>query len=487
MQVLGAHQAGDLAGAEAGYLAILRSAPHVIDALHLLGLVYQKQGKLFDASALVRAAIRLQPESPVMLANFGSILNDIGRFQDAEITCKLALNLDANSLGAHNNLGNALVSQNRYDEAISHYRAALRIDPSDPHTAGNLANALVAVGDDDGALRTYQAGLSLAPDNPELNHGYASQLLQTGQFAEGFRRYESRWSLPITPRFAQQSPAPQWDGSQDLTGRRILIRAEQGLGDTLQFVRYIPLVAQMASEVWVEVQAPVSKLLAHNFENHARIIVQGEPLPSVDYQCALMSLPLAFQTTPETIPFAREAYLFPSPEDIAVWAEKVPAPTSPRVGFVWNANRVGVPHAKVSSSRRSVPLAAFASLLRTPNITPVILQKEMTAAEASMLAAHGINENHGQMLSSFSDTAALIAQLDLVVTVDTSVAHVAGALGKPVWILVPTAADWRWLRGRDDSVWYPHVRLFRQTTPGDWSPVLKIVEKALSLLKMAAR
>lgn len=478
-QAFDTHKAGNYSKAEAGYLDVLRASPEIFDALHLLGLVYQKQGRLFDASAFMRSAIRLQPDNVDALGNFTSILYDLGNFKEAILVGQLALDRDPKCFAAQVNVGNAKSALQDFAGAIIHYRSALQVVPGHAAAMGNLAHALAATGDIDGATKAYQAALLTAPGDAELNVGYASVLLQGGEFGEGFRRYESRWSMRWNAANTQTQVARAWRGD-DLTHSSILLRAEQGLGDTLQFCRYIPLVAALAAKVYVEVQAPLLDLMLKNFGHLASFMRQGDALPPTDFECRLLSLPLAFETTVETIPAGDAAYLRAPTQNMASWKCHFRSPPGRRVGFVWNANRAPMPLVAVNSGQRSIPLPAFADLMRVPGIEAVSLQKEVSPTEAAILAEMPSICNVGPKLADFTDTAAVIEQLDLVVTVDTSVAHVAGALGKAVWVLVPAVADWRWLLRRADSPWYANARLFRQAHPGDWSGVLHDVQAALS-------
>jgi len=484
LEAVEAHKAGDLSHAEAGYLNILSSFPEVYDALHMLGLIYRKRGKLYDASAFLRSAIRINPKDPVALGNYAGILNELGNYNDAATCARLALELDPNDVAANTNLGNAKFFEKKYSDAIQYYHKALECGPATLVVATNLASALVSVGDYDEAIKTFRSGLAIAPNDPELNFGYACLLLQMGNYREGFRRYEARVDLAVFGKTQPHVNFPTWRRDSTLLGRTILLRAEQGLGDTIQFARYIPAIAEMAQTVFVEVPVPLLRLLKNSFGSIATFLGKGDALPVVDYQCSLASLPYLLESTLETIPFATQAYLKPSANRLIDREPEVKGEKKKHVGFVWNANRVPIPWVKFNSEQRSIPLEDFEVCLRVPGIVPIALQKEMSPQDELLLKTIPNLKNLGPQFDDFADTAAVIAQLDLVVTVDTSVAHVAGALGIPVWILVPNPSDWRWLLNRSDSVWYGSARLFRQSQPGDWTLAIENVAEAIRLLNI---
>jgi hypothetical protein len=265
---------------------------------------------------------------------------------------------------------------------------------------------------------------------------------------------------------------PSWLGEGALDGRTVLLHAEQGLGDTLQFVRYAPLVARRGARVLLEVQPPLLPLLS-GFEGVASVLAQGTKLPAFDLHCPLLSLPLAFGTEIDSIP-AKIPYIGVSDSRRAKWRERLGAREMPRIGIAWAGST-----AHRNNAKRSLALAQFASLLSTPGVEFVSLQKELSEPDAGLLPDFGNVLQLGEELADFADTAAVIERLDLVISADTSVAHLAGAIGKPVWILIPLAPDFRWLLAREDSPWYPTARLFRQQRLGDWNSVLGRVRTAL--------
>jgi hypothetical protein len=292
-----------------------------------------------------------------------------------------------------------------------------------------------------------------------------------GRFGEGWRDYESRWKTEAFQRrdFVQ----PLWMGTEPLDGRTILLHAEQGLGDTLQFVRYAPLLARSGAKVVLEVQPALLSLLSEI--DGIAAIPQGEKLPPFDLHCPLMSLPLAFGTELDSIP-AEIPYLRVSADRASKWRERLGERRVPRIGIAWAGSA-----AHKNNRRRSIALERFVPLFAVDGVELVSLQKELSPADAGMLAEHGALQL-GEELGDFADTAAVISLLDLVVSVDTSVVHLAGAIGRPVWALIPFAPDFRWMLAREDSPWYPTVRLFRQPQLSDWDSVLERVRVELDLL-----
>jgi hypothetical protein len=271
---------------------------------------------------------------------------------------------------------------------------------------------------------------------------------------------------------------PLWTGAEPLTGKAILLHAEQGLGDTIQFARYVDLVAAEGVTIFIEVQRSLRALFEVSFRGNVIVVERGAPTPTTDYHCPFLDLPRAFNTSVSTIP-AGSPYLTAPPERVPAWSKLLATAHQPRIGFVWNANRVQDPVAQLNSQARSVPLTQFMRLLMLPGISAVSLQKELSSIESSQIDGSPSVLNVGPEFTDFGDTAAVIEQLDLIITVDTSVAHLAGALGRPVWVLLPYAADWRWMIDRSDSSWYPTARLFRQAKPDGWNNVINEVTDEL--------
>jgi hypothetical protein len=331
-----------------------------------------------------------------------------------------------------------------------------------------------------------RTALRLRPDMPDAQVNLAMVLLLTGHWAEAWPFYEARWQVGDLAMQRRAFPQPLWTGAQPLAGRTILLHAEQGLGDTLQFCRYAPLVAAQGARVVLEVQPPLTRLLA-GLEGVAQIVATGDPLPDFDLHCPLMSLPHAFATTPETIP-APVPYLAADPAQQKAWREVLADLPGPRVGLVWAGSaRAWLPHATAIDRRRSMRLADMAPLAQVRGYSFVSLQLGPPAAQLAEPPAGLRIHDATTHLGDFADTAALVANLDLVIAVDTAVAHLAGALGRPVWLLNRFDTCWRWLLGRDDSPWYPGLRQFRRGAQEDWTSVMQRVAATLNLFSPPER
>jgi len=454
-----------------------------------LGNALHDKGQLDEAISAFRQAIDVKPDLPEAYSNLGNALYYKGQLDEAIAACRQALVLRSDFPEARSNLGNALRDKGQVDEAISAYRQAIDLKPGFPDAHSNLGVALFDKGQLDEAIAAHRQAIALKPNFPAAHFALALALLAQGDFIRGWEEYEWRWQLREGGPSPRNFPQPHWDGSP-LHGRTILLHAEQGFGDTFQFIRYAPLVAQRGGRVIVECQPGFGALLA-SVAGTAQIVTCGEPLPAFDVHCPLMSLPWAFGTQLETIP-ADVPYLRTDATKVARWQERLarestsPGPTEPlrsellKVGLVWaggsrpqqlNANRI--------DRRRSMHLSQFAPLAEVPGVMFVSLQKG-GPAEQALTPPRGLRLlDWTAELQDFSDTAALVESLDLIISVDTAVAHLAGALGKPVWVINRFDSCWRWLRDRVDTPWYPTMRLFRQARPGDWGPVMELVAGAL--------
>jgi len=386
-----------------------------------------------------------------------------------------AIGLKPDFAEAHGNLGNALKGAAQFEDAIAAYRQAIRLKPDYPEMHSNLGIALRELGRLDEAIIAYRQAIRLKPELAEAHNNLSLALLARGDFQQGWEEYKWRWKCKDftspAPNFAQ----PQWDG-RPLEARTILLRAEQGFGDALQTIRYLPLVARRgAGSIIIECHAELERLF-RMMSGKCRIVARGQPLPAFEFHCPLLSLPLIFGTNSANIP--NEApYLHADADDARRWQHRL-AEHSPRVnvGLVW----AGRP-THIDDRNRSIKLARLAPLGQLPGVSFFSLQKGDAAAEAKCPPAGMELIDWTEELEDFADTAGLIANLDLVIAVDTAVVHLAGAMGKPVWTLLPFVADWRWLLERDDSPWYPSMRLFRQPSKGDWDGVITRVAEALPL------
>jgi len=464
------HRAGELHQAEQIYQQILRADPVQADAWRNLGAVYLSQGKFSEAAAHCQQALRCRPDFPEACNDLGAALGQQGKDKEAEASFRQALQLRPQYPEALSNLAVALVRRWESSEAITLFEQCLRLKPHYAEGHCTLGHALRQLGRPEEAVRSYERALSLKPDYAEAHYGLGLTRLVLGDFERGWSGYEWRWQQPDFPRrtFSQL----RWDGSP-LTGRTILLHAEQGLGDTLQFIRYAPLVKQRGGFVIAECPETLLLLLA-TCAGIDRLVAQGQPLPAFSLHAPLMSLPLLFHTTLETIP-ADIPYLSVDPERKERWQWELGSGRTYKIGIAWQ----GFPQ-HLADRERSLPLLRFAPLAKLPGVQLFSLQKGPGAEQLTRLSDRLPIIDLGSRFDSFADTAAALANLDLVITVDTAVAHCAGALGLPVWVLLPFSPDWRWLLNREDSPWYPSMRLFRQLRPGDWEDVFSRVAAVLT-------
>ncbi len=468
---------GKLEEAVASYHQALRLQPDLAEAHCNLGVALVEQGKLAEAVASYHQALRLKPHYAEAHSNLGMALADQGKLEEAVASYQQALRLQPDLAEAHCNLGVALVEQGKLTEAVASYQQALRLKPDYVEAHSNLGVALAEQGKLTEAVACYQQALPLNPDYAPAHMNLAQVWFLWGDFERGWPEYEWRWKHRgfSPPSFGQ----PLWDGSS-LQGQTILLFAEQGLGDTLQFIRYAPRVQQHGATVIVQCQAPLLRLLG-TCAGIDRLVHAVTALPPFDVQAPLLSLPRIFRTTLTTIP-ADIPYLRADPESRAHWQQRLNGVRGYKVGIAWQGN----PDHK-RDRRRSVPLLAFAPLAGVPGVRLVSLQKgpgcEQLPDPADRLGVLDLTDG----LEDFADTAAVMSHLDLVITVDTAVAHLAGALGIPVWLALPLVPDWRWLLEREDSPWYPSMRLFRQSVHGDWAGVFERLTAALRQQVEAAR
>ncbi len=455
------------------------------DDYHQRGYDLHRQGRIEEAAAHYREAVRLQPDFVAAWSNLGLAGIALGELGEAERCQREALRLDPDFADAHNNLGMVHYQLGRLPEADNCFRGALRLRPDYPNARTNLAIALHSLGRLDAAEMEYREALAAgaepvathsnlsvllremgrvneaeaharlaldyAPDFASAQVNLALALLSTGRWAEAWPYYEARWQVGDLAGERRNFPQPLWTRLQPTVGQTILLHAEQGLGDTLQFCRYAPLVAALGARVILEVQPSLVRLLS-GLEGVDRVLAKGDPLPAFDWQCPLMSLPLAFGTTPDTVP-AADAYLSAEPEDVARWRQRLSGLPGRRVGLVWaGSSRAWMPHAVAVDRRRSMRLADMAPLGEVAGCSFVSLQLGPPATQLRSAPEGLVVHDFAADLYDFADTAALAANLDLVIAVDTSVAHLAAALGRPVWLLNRFDPCWRWLLEGDDSV-----------------------------------
>lgn len=486
------HGNGRLGDAEYLYRQILQANPRHADALHGLGMLALQSGHREAAEDLITQAIKLKPsaEFRLTLANAWIALN---RPRDAVDAVRTVLSARGNDPAAWQTLGHALSDSGQAEEAVTAYRNALRLRPDLPDIRNNLGSALRQAGDlaaAEAELRqapaepfalvnlssvqkergrfadaeaTLRQALRQAPDHPVLRYNWALLMLLLGRTAEAWDGWEQRFAAGAVP--AMFSNQPQWDG-QDPAGRAVLVHAEQGLGDTIQFCRYL---SSLRNKVAFVAPPRLARLLSSQ-PDMPSIIADGDTLPPFDLVCPLLSLPARTDVQPVPPP-----YLFAEPQRVTRWGQQI-GNDGLRIGIAWQGNP-----ARHEDKGRSIPLAAFAPLAQNPGVRLISLQKQQ--GEAQLAAAPfrvdvlpGLDDGP----DAFLDTAAVMQVVDLIVTSDTSIAHLAGALGRPVWLALRHVPDWRWGLDRPDTPWYPTMRLFRQAANGDWAPVFQAMAEALA-------
>lgn len=506
------HQAGRLQAAENICQQILAVDPDHAETLHLLGVVafqlgnhevsiqqlgraielngtdssfhrslgtaFQAQGKLDEAIACFCRALELKPDYAEAHYRLGTAFQAQGKPDDAIACHRRALELKPDYPRAHYHLGITFQTQGKLEEAINCHRRALELEPDYPRAHYNLGIAFHQLRRFDDALMCYTRALELKPDYREAHLSRSVLRLLRGDFEAGWPEFEWRWKTNqlVERKFSQ----PVWDG-KPLEDRTILLHAEQGFGDTIQFVRYAALVKEQnpAATVIVGCQRPLEKLLArcHGID---RLIAEGDDLPSFDVHSPLLSLPQILKTTVETIP-ANVPYVFASPELVSHWRKCLSQVHGLRVGVNWQS-RSG----QGEFRNRDIAIEYLIALAQLPGVRLISLQKGEGRDELASASEHlpilDLGPDFDTMHGAFVDTAAVMMNLDLVISSDTSVPHLAGALGVPVWLALPYVSDWRWLLDRSDSPWYPTMRLFRQTSPGNWPGVFEEMKAALGLL-----
>ncbi|HIV71380.1 MAG TPA: tetratricopeptide repeat protein [Candidatus Aquabacterium excrementipullorum] len=444
--------------------------PDRASAYTVLGETCMAMGGYAEALASYDRALALQPGQFVPLANRGSALLKLGRATEAIHSFEQALAIEPQHATVISNLAGALREAERWDDAWAFCQKALQIEPLHAGAHMNRGNVLLDRGELPAAREAFATVVSLQPDDADAQWSLGWCDLLLGDWTRGLPQLEWRWRKPGFTSPVRNFSKPLWLGQDDLRGRTILLHAEQGLGDTVQFCRYASQLSAMGARVLLEVQPPLKQLMG-SLAGVAQVVVKGEGfLPPFDVHCPLMSLPQAFGAHPAMAPAG--AYLHADRALAEAWAERLGPRVSPRVGLVWSGNM-----AHRNDRLRSLSAAALLQAM-PPGIQLYSLQKDIRATDRPALQAHGVADFSAE-LRDFADTAALVEQMDLVVSVDTSVAHLAAAMGKPTWILLTKMPDWRWLMARPDTPWYASARLFRQGHWGRWDDVLAQVGQAL--------
>jgi tetratricopeptide (TPR) repeat protein len=507
---------GHLAEAESQFEHALELKPNLADAAFNMGNVLRLQRRFDEALRWCEQACRLQPQSSQSWSNLAAALQGLGRIdearrslreslrlnprnvealsnlavvlqiveetdlevarqqaEDAIACCLQALEIQPNFVPAHVNLGNSRQQQGRIDEAIACYRRAIEIDPNSVDARCSLSDALRNRGQLDEAREHFEHALRRGPDYPEARFNKALWHLVQGDLPAGWPHYEYRWQMKgVKPR--QKFSQPTWDGAS-LPGNTILLHAEQGHGDSLQFIRYAALVKQRVGTVLVECPGTLVDLLA-SCPGVDLAAARGQPLPEFDVQAPLLSLPGILQTSLETIP-ATVPYLWPSEDMVRAWQRELPSGGPLKVGIVWQGSPL-----HHDDRKRSIPLEQFAPLTAIPGVQLYALQFGAGHDQLQKFSAADRVIDLADRISNFQDTAAIMRNLDLVISCDSAPVHLAGALGVPVWTALPQGPDWRWMLEREDSPWYPTMRLWRQRSLGDWTELFERIADQLRSL-----
>ena len=546
LRALALHEQGELQQAETIYQEILRSDPKNFDALHLYGVIYFQKNDYKNSIYLIKKAIDLYPANSIFYSNLGNSLKAIGDFDSAIISYLKAIKINPNAADTYTNLGSALHEQKKYGEALKNHDRAIDMTPQSAVAHFNRGVTLQAMGQLTPATAAYQQAikvqpqfapgyinlgvlhvmqnqlsqalvcydraLQLSPGSAEayINRGKANQelgafgaamadfeqavalnpqfaaahwnksllLLLQGDFEQGWPLYEWRWQTGDT-RFVlqRQWSKPRWSGAEALDNKTLLIHSEQGLGDTLQFCRYIKLAAQRGARVVLEVTPPLMGLMS-TVEHISELVVRGQPLPAYDYHCPMLSLPFAFGTSLSSVP-ACLPYLFIEQSRSRTWQEHI-GTHGFKIGISWQGNTA------IGDPDRSFQLRLLENISKLAEVRLISLQKNAGAEQLLSLPQGMVVEqlpaDFDNGANAFLDTAALLVHLDLVISCDTSLGHLAGGLGLPVWLALRHVPDWRWMLNRNDSPWYPKHRLFRQPTHGDWASVFNDMELQLGVL-----
>jgi tetratricopeptide (TPR) repeat protein len=444
--------------------------PHYVEALSNRGTVLEELGRLEDALKSYDRAVAVRADFTEAWSNRGNILKALGHFEEALESYDRALAAHPEHVEALYNRGVALQELRRFVDAVESYDRVLAVRPNYAEAHCNRGGALQELRRFADALESYNCALAIRPDYAEAQWNKALLLLLNGSLADGWLGYESRRKMASwMPR---RFNGDEWSGDS-VVGKRLLLYAEQGFGDTIQFARYASLVAARGARVILEVQTPLKSLLT-GLNGVEAVVAKGDRLPPFDLHCSLLSLPFLFGTTRDTIP-ADVPYIRPAADRCDAWRRWLPRDAA-IVGLVWSGSSENS-----KDRQRSIPFEQFAPLLAVPGIRFVSLQKDVRPTDARALREQSKVIDLGLDLKDFSDTCAVISQLDMVITVDTAVAHLAGAIGKPVWILLPYVPDFRWLVDCTDSPWYPSARLFRKSSDSDWDEVISRVASELTV------
>lgn len=461
------HQFGNLHNAEKIYLEVLKTDEKHHDSIHYLGVIAYQHKRFEDAIDLIDLSIQLSPNNAAAYTNRGNILKDVNRLTEAADSYKKALEINPHSAEAYANLGIIYKEMSQIEMALVSYEKALDINPNFSQAYFNKGNALKEIKFIDEALLNYEKAITLNPNYEDAIFNKAISLLLKEEIGIGFKDYESRWRVKdfISKKFITTQPL--WLGDKSLFKKTILIHSEQGLGDTLQFVRYLPSVLSLGATIYFQVEEKLIKILSLTYSSICTFIPKGSKLPDFDFHCPLLSLPLAFKTNLETIPSSL-SYLSFEEESIDIWKSRITS-RGFKIGINWQGSQ-----AKIDLGR-SFPLSLFSEISKISEVRLISLQKGFGTEQLDNIPkgmkVETLGDDFDNGPDAFIDTAAVMKCLDLVITSDTSIAHLAGALGVPTWVALKYVPDWRWLLDRTDSPWYPTIRLFRQKERNNWEAV----------------
>lgn len=446
------------------YESIIAAQPGHADALHMSGWLYAQAGDHVQAVKRITQAIAINANQSAYFNNRGLAYQAQQLFEKALDDFQQAIELQPNLAQAHCNLGNVLQELQRHQEALPFFDRAIELQPEYADAYFNRGNLWVETKNLDKAIEDFDRALCISPNDADFRYSKSIALLTAGQYELGWELHEARWQRISTKHLNRQFSTPLWLGNESIKNKRILLYAEQGLGDSIQFIRYVPMVIKLGATVFVEVQPQLIQLF-QEIQDDIHWIKKGAKLPSVDFQCPLMSLPRAFKTNLFSIP-SFPSYLSVNKTKKKYWENKLGLKNKPRIGLVWSGSLI-----HKNDQNRSISLATFKAII-SDKADFYSLQNQYRNNDAKLIHENPKIIDYADELNNFSDTAALCALMDLIITVDTSVAHLSGALGKLTWLLLPFIPDFRWLNDRNDSPWYPSVRLFRQNSFNDWPETL---------------
>lgn len=458
----------------ASYDQVIEYQPRDALAFHCRAGALRELERFDAAICSYDQAIALNPDYAEAFLGRGISLNRLKQLDAALASCERAIALRPDFAVAYSDRGNVLKDLKRFDAALASYDHAIALKPDYAAAYSNRGNAFKELGQFGAALASYDQAIALQSEFADAIWNKSLVLLMTGDFERGWDLYEWRWKWRGQSKHKREFAQPLWLGTESLKGKTILLHCEQGFGDILQFCRFAKSVAALGARVTIEVHPALLGLL-YTLAGVTELIVEGDPLPNFDYHCPLLSLPLALKTTIATIP-CTSSYLRSDATKVAYWANRLGPKTKLRVGIAWS----GRPD-HTNDHNRSIPLSEF--MRRMPQECEYVsLQNQVRDEDRRTLGVHPAIRHFGDQIDDFSDTAALCELMDVVISVDTSVAHLSGALGKPTWILLPYVPDWRWLLNRTDSPWYSSAKLYRQAALDNWESVFKSVAADLAAL-----